>query len=247
MQRLSGNWTAAEKCLRSLLALCLCGILLVCLGGCAGNLFGASGSSGDATEKMIAYLDNKYDDTFTYSEPFGGGIGATTKQIYVKSKKFPKANVWAEYSDEDGKEVFSDNYVSVKYEDNVRSLLQHMLNSVAGCDVLLWYDIGSKGWPNHFTDKTTLSEYISSVDAGIGFVAVVPDTYVLDKEKFDARLLQAAQGEKIEIRGGTVYFAQTADQYTDPDSLSTRELDSIPQLVFSTSTNSSADPVFEWK
>lgn len=176
-------------------------------------------------DKMVAYMNDKYDDHFEYSAPFGGGPGATSKQIIVSSEKYPEARVWVQYYEQDGKETFTDNYVSYKYEEQTRDLLEKLLTEAFHGSATLFYKVGSKGTVNQFTEQTTFEEYISDIKAKIGFQACV----LLDTSEPDTKLLKKAWEETIWPCGlaafGTIYFTDNAETFNEVSHLSLKEFD----------------------
>lgn len=157
-------------------------------------------------DKMVAYMNDKYDDHFEYAAPFGGGPGAGSKQIIVSSEQYPQARIWVQYYEQDGKEVFTDNYIDYKYEEQTRAFLQELLEQVFQARVVLRYDIGSKGTVNDFNDETTFEAYISDIRSDIGFQACV----LLEEDGVRAQEYEQKLKEAIESAGliafGTIYF-----------------------------------------
>lgn len=207
--------------------ICLSLILLLGVVGCMRTESNA--------DKMVAYMNEKYDDRFEYAAPFGGGPGATSTQITVKSEKFPDAEIWVEYYTENGKDVFADNYVDYKFEVETRDLLQKMLEEAFECDVILGFGVGTKGTRNSFTDETTFEDYIGSVDAYIGFNAVVRyGSEIENKDQIEERFLSVLDSYGI-IANGSVYFAQTDETFKAFDTLSAAQQDSLKCLSFNMS------------
>lgn len=164
-------------------------------------------------DKMVAYMNNKYDDHFEYSAPFGGGPGATSKQIIVSSEQYPEARVWVQYYEQDGQEVFTDNYIDYKYEEQTRVFLQDLLEQVFQSRVVLRYDIGTSGTVNDFNDGTTFETYISDIRSDIGFQACV----LLERDDFSTLEFEKKLKEAIKSTGliafGTIYFTEDAEIY----------------------------------
>lgn len=176
-------------------------------------------------DKMVAYMNDKYDDHFEYSAPFGGGPGATSKQIIVSSEQFPEAQIWVQYFERDGKEIFTDNYISYKYEEQTRNLLEDLLTEAFHSNVALFYNVGSKGTVNQFTEQTTFEEYISDIKAKIGFQACI----LLDVSELDTNLLKKEWEDTIRSCGlaafGTIYFTDNVGEFNEVSDLTLEEFD----------------------
>ena len=197
-------------------------------------------------EKMISHMNEKYNDHFEYIAPFGGGAGTTSTQILVKSQKFPDAQIWVEYRDDAKNLVFIDNYVSYKYEEQVRKMLADMLAEVFGENVKFHYCVPSKGVPNNFDEDTTLMEFCGSNDAQLTFNAVVSSEYALT----DTDLIEKAFTKALSTRGivvdGYTYFSRNAEEYQSFTDLSSDTLAQMPLFLFYMATPTIFD-AREWR
>jgi hypothetical protein len=184
------------------------------------------------TDKMVAYMNAKYNDHFEYSAPFGGGAGATSTQIIVKSEQFPNAQIWVECYTRDGKDAFADNYVDYKYEQQTKEALTSMLNDVFKCDSKLTFGVGTKGSRNNLSNTTTFAEYIGDRDSQVGFSAVISNAYA----NVDTATIEAALKSNLRENGitvyGTIYFPVESSQFDDWESLPTSIISTLPNLYF---------------
>ena len=132
----------------------LCFMMIFLLTGVTGCM----NNKESVVDKMVSYMNEKYDDHFEYSAPFGGGPDATSTHIIVSSEKYPEAEIWVEYYTKDSNEIFADNYVSYKYEEQTRNALQNLLEDVFDSEIKLRYGVGSKGSVNDFTNNTSFKQ-----------------------------------------------------------------------------------------
>jgi hypothetical protein len=195
-----------ERKVRGFVVCLVLGVLLVGVGGCSRVLDGGAGDG--ATEKMLAYMHAKYDDRFEFVSPFGGGVSkSTASQIVVRSEKFPDASIHVFHDVRDGEDVFEDNYVEIRYEDETRAALEEILRGAfSGKDVLVEYSVGSGHLSAAFTDETTFEEYAGSRAVLIGFSArvAVGDSEV-DRAAVEAALEQAFVARGV-VASGSVSF-----------------------------------------
>ena len=169
------------------------------------NTFNVNAKS--AHDKMLNYMNEKYDDEFTYKSPFGGSVGIDAWQIIVSSKKYPNADVWVEYLIEDGKEEFYDNYIDYKYEEQTREYLQKLLKESFGEEIRLVYNVGSGGTRNMYDAKITFEEYIKGRDNPICFSADInTELYDLNQEKIISEITNAFIVENNMRVVGKLYF-----------------------------------------
>lgn len=205
----------------------LCFMMIFLLTGVTGCM----NNKESVVDKMVAYMNKKYDDHFEYSAPFGGGPDSTSTQIIVTSEKYPEAEIWVEYYTKDSNEIFADNYVSYKYEEQTRELLQTLLNDVFHSNVKLQYGVGTKGTVNNFTDRTSFEEYASSPASRIGFRAFVMD---------DGMAISIAENELKEaiensgfVLSGLIFITDDATCFETAFDLSPKELSQVMQMQIS--------------
>ena len=197
-------------------------------------MMGASGcmNRNSTADRMVAYMNEKYDDHFEYAAPFGGGPGAVSKQIIVTSEKFPKAQVWVECYEKDGREIFADNYVSYKYEEQTRAALYRLMEDAFHCEAAVFYGVGTKGTANDFTENTTFAEYSSSIQADIGFQAcVLRKTSEDDADTLKSDLKKAVESAGLTVFG-TIYFTDDPGSLDGFSKLPLKDLDLLDQIHF---------------
>lgn len=202
-------------------------------------------SKESTTEKMVAHMNDKYDDHFEFSAPFGGGPGAATKQIIVKSELFPDAQIWVEYYVQDGKDVFVDNYLDYKFEQQTRDVLQELLEDVFDGGVILSYNVGTAVTPNTFSDATTFKEYSSSPESNIGFNAVVSQNQEISDEFIESRILKVLMDSGV-IASGSIYFSINESTFKPLSKLNFEERHSMRRFSFGMSSLDSFD-FYEWR
>ena len=209
-------------------AMIFCMMILLVTGvtGCMNNKV-------SAVDKMVAYMNEKYDDHFEYSAPFGGRTGGTAIQIMVVSEKFPDADIIVTYSPNLDK--YSDNYTNYKYEQVTFEILKEILSNVLETEFLLTYK-ASLLPSSDFSDETTVETYISQIGSYIQFVAIVDKDYQIeDKDVFLDKLEAELEKHSI-LAQGRIYFAQTASQFTEFEKLDSDALDAMPRLYFTMTT-----------
>lgn len=78
----------------------------------------------------IKYLNDKYDDTFTYYQTYGGKSFLESEkslEIVCTSEKYPGMYVTAQYSLD--RKTIQDNYISVKYSQQLDEKVSEILTS----------------------------------------------------------------------------------------------------------------------
>lgn len=195
-------------------------------------------------DQMVNHMNEKYEDHFTYSAPFGGGTGGTARQILVTSEKYPDAEIVVTYSPED--DSYSDNYVEHKYEQQTYELLEEILSSAVKTDILLHYKVGYHGTTDFFSNETTFEEYVSNVESRIRFVAIVKEDYVIgDREEF-LQILEKEFSKHHMLAHGQLYFAGNSSQFVNFSQLDVDILETMLWLRFRVSSDGTFS-IIEWR
>lgn len=129
---------------------------------------------------VLAALEAKYNDRFTVTDSYGGGIGVSSKAVHVRPEKHPDWTVSVRYDADGDGTVFYDNYTQIRFYEETEALLEDVLDEVFGTEVLLSYSVDEAATVNSFTDETVFGEFISDSRAGIEFCAVVSNEFAAD-------------------------------------------------------------------
>ena len=168
--------------------------------------------------KMVDMMNKKYpDDRFKYYGPFGGGAGADSKTIVVNSEKYPDQRIYVRYYNKDGNEVYTDNYMSIVYEDQTRKKISGILDGLSKT-FRLFYDTDDYACPNS-DGPISFEEYIADKKSNIGFTAIVIASDI-NRAEIEKLLRDGFENGRI-CCYGTVYF---------DNSVSENELNGIPYL-----------------
>lgn len=152
------------------------GLLLIpaiAMGGCRMN-------SESPRAAVLAALEEKYDDKFTVTDSYGGGIGVSSKALHVQPDGHPDWTVAVQYDTSGDGTVFYDNYTQLRFFDETEDLLRELLDEIFGTEVFLSYTVNEAATVNSFTEETTFEEYIRDPRAGIEFRAVVSNEFAAD-------------------------------------------------------------------
>lgn len=153
--------------------------------------------------QILQYMNEKYtDDTFVYEGPTGGGAGADMKSIIVSSRKYPGKKIYAHYM-ADRTPAYTDNYLSVAYEQETKARIAEVLDRALACEYLLIYDISRFACPNP-DGMMDFEAYIGSSESCIGFTVVAKEK-VTDQAAFETALKQAIIAAGI-CCDATIYF-----------------------------------------
>lgn len=80
-------------------------------------------------EEAVSYMEEKYDESFTWIDPVDGQLGSSRKRGYVSSSNFPGEKILVE-GDRGEKETFRDNYVAYLQNAEACQELQTIASAV---------------------------------------------------------------------------------------------------------------------
>lgn len=144
-------------------------VIFLMIGACGCGMKGQ-----DKVDMMVSYINDKYsDDTFEYVSMSGGHLGSNTTKIIVKSEKYPDKEIRVICSEVNGKNVYSDTYLNVKFEDETYAFIRDALVGEFGENVYLKYIPDDTASFEHGSSSTTFAEYISDPSTYIYFSAAV--------------------------------------------------------------------------
>lgn len=143
---------------------------------------------GSARNRTLDYLNSKYDDVFTFSDNVGGTFDSDKREFLFTSEKFPNKSIWAAYYD-DG--TFVDNYVNIKYEEQVESLYSSILAKIfPGQDFYIEKEMNtSRTCVDNSSNELTFAEFIKQPKACLQVVAYIDiSNCTFDKEEVVRKL-----------------------------------------------------------
>jgi hypothetical protein len=181
-----------------------------------GSLLGSGSRRVSLDDRMMEYINGRYDDGFTYDGPQPNTTNtATTRRILVVTERFPDEYITVFYNkSDDGEEVFNDNYLYFVYREQTIEFLKGLLGDILGHDFKLFYALPASVHSEKLPDGTTFEQYISSDLSMIGFTAVVAPGYELaDGDSLIQRFKEALSANGIVDINGLIYFTDDPDDY----------------------------------
>ena len=128
-------------------------------------------------ERVLAYMSERYQDSFTCPVYYGGYPGTPVHQYYLNAEKLGDAAVKVEVlRSGTPREKYLDNYMGLVFEPQLKEEMTELLAEnfcVAEEDIYLMMDPSALGLSDHWTPETTYEEYCADPSAGIYFRAVI--------------------------------------------------------------------------
>lgn len=157
-------------------------ILMMGVSGCMNN----SDIKKTSSNELVDYMNEKYDDEFSFKAPFGGGAGASSKQIIVSSKKYPEYDIWVEYSYDD--DSYNDNYTDYRFIDEYEKVLSKDISNLLNCETKVKREIATSGSYTEFANDITFDEYMNTEKQFSDFTAVIMISDSVDKKIIEDKL-----------------------------------------------------------
>lgn len=182
-------------------------ILITVTGVCGCDMKGQ-----DKVDMMVSYINDKYsDDNFEYVSMSGGHLGSNTTKIIVRSEKYPDKEIRVICSDVDGKNIYSDTYLNVKFEVETYEFIRNALVGEYGDNVYLKYVPDDTASYENGSSSTTFAEYISDPSTYIYFSAAVVGT--VDDEEATLNKIKSIFADAV--FSAHIYFVDTNDSLSD--------------------------------
>lgn len=202
-------------------------ILMLGVTGCMATNNNYANKQGSVREKMIAYMENKYNDTFLYVDSFDGGFDKNKKDIILSSEKI-SGEIYVGYKKENGIETYSDNYTQLRFESETKNLVDDLLTQVIGKETIVTHRI--KRSNNNFNETTSFEEFLKSDASAVCFYAVVSPKYeVEDFEKLKTTIKETFE-ERFSNCSINIYFALSEEDFMRFDDLSSWKKDEMKKL-----------------
>ncbi|MCL2048444.1 MAG: hypothetical protein FWG87_06920 [Defluviitaleaceae bacterium] len=158
-------------------------ILLVAMLCCLSLLGGCSSmeQQQDANSAALAYLERKYGEPFTYHSPWGDSMSGT-REFWTTCESFPDQRVLVQVENyrQSGR-IFRDNYLAVKYQEQVVDFFQNLTASVLG-ETNIFYKVIDEGASTDLSANATFAEYLADGHAPIIVTAEVRASNFISKE-----------------------------------------------------------------
>ena len=213
--------------------------LMIGVSGCMDNSFDDKKTS---SNELVDYMNGKYDDTFSYKAPFGGGVGADSKQILVLSEKYPEYDIWVEKSATNSE--YNDNYTDYKLKSAVEEIFLHQLEEIFNRKAFVVRNIQTSGSYARYDSKTTASEYLNTPEQNIGFSAVIAGYDFSKREQAEKKIVHVFENYKANIYG-SVYFIEKEE---DVNTFFNKELTEQQKYPYVKINKMNSDVVeFNWR
>ena len=165
-------------------------------------------------DRMVSYMNEKYDDKFEFITAYGGSLGSNVRRITVSSEKYPGKEISVRCILENDNEIYSDNYIGVKYEEQTRELIRSILQSCYGQEVFLIYRVNNLAMPPSFTADMSFDEYKAESGAAVTFTAIVKYGLTGTAKEEAAAVLKKKIMDAGLYCSGTVYFASDIEDFS---------------------------------
>lgn len=166
---------------RILLSSILCVIIMI---GGTGCMF-ENRTKQDVNELALEYLEQKYGETFEYYAPAGSSYTGT-RTFLAKCDSFGDKYILVQitnYKDDENREIL-DNYIAVKYENEVRKSLKTNADDVFGSS-RIFYEASGRVLSSDLSSDASLEEYYGCREGMINAVIALNEIDYKDTEQIE--------------------------------------------------------------
>lgn len=203
--------------------------LLVGIGVCA-VILGLTGCTNARIQRTINTLEKKYGETFTYHGARSGMVATDGLVIYLVAEDYPDTPFWVQNKWVNGKQVITDGFMGVKYEEETKQLLQKVLEEVAGEPVIVGYSRITTAMPEGASGDMTFEEYVSLPSSKIRFHVITRRqcNSEAEQEELEKKLEEAFVEQGICSVNGRVYFDNGEGHF---DELQNGEINTVQYII----------------
>ncbi|MBO4495980.1 MAG: hypothetical protein J5752_09015 [Clostridiales bacterium] len=168
-----------------------------------------------SVKDAIAYMEDRYDDTFTYLEdyddhqPTGGSY-----DLYLKSKKFPDEKVYLRIIRSGDGFRYVDNYIAIKYCDETREAIEEIATTVYGNNFNLLCDPGpSTALSAEKDPDMSLQEFWLTKEADLACCLKIAPEYGDTNSEAELDQIEELIKEKKMCIRFSIYYTKDQDFY----------------------------------
>ena len=180
------------------------------------GVVGVSGCMSEVTieERMKAYMEEKYGDSFEVAGPVESSLGSGRIYRIMTSDQYPDQEVLVCFQKDEARGIFLDNYVALKYQTQAAKRFEEVCTQVWPETKIHTEQVpGRTVLPEAFGPETTLEEYTSWPGNDDYYNVFVRQRKGLSEAESDSQLLrQALESAKMAVRI-YLYYGEDQDQY----------------------------------
>jgi len=169
-------------------------------------------------ERMMKYINERYDDTFTFLQIYENHPSYRKREILVTTEKYPGEYIHVQYIEKEEGDFYNDNYLYFKYRDQAIEALHEVFDGVLDYDFKFFYE-GNPGVDMDTIDAdATFDEYISNTASNLRFTVVVAPGYSIgEPDVFEKRIIDAFASQGMVILSASIHFCDDPDVYEELD------------------------------
>jgi hypothetical protein len=204
-----------KKTLIRVICLMMSTIIMIGVSGCMSS---NSKSAKFSVDEILQYMSEKYGEEFTYLEPIDSNQPtATSLSIFVESANYPNKKIYAKCiaSDNGSEKRFSDNFISIVYEDATKELLTNITTSVYP-DAKINYELSETSASTYSGDgRMTFEEFLSKTASSISYAFILPPEHDNTIYKEESKKLFELFKKNNVVCSVTIAYAEDDMQFED--------------------------------
>lgn len=175
-------------------------------------LLGVDGCTGSREEEMLAYMEEKYGESFEMIGSYAGQIGKDYTMALVRSFNRPQDQVLVRLMQQNDEEVYQDNYLAYLLKEKIEAILAESAREIYGeCKVI--YKVPYLVFPADFGPDMSAEAFLKQPEAKVQ-IFIYPKSGCEDQKK-DLETLEALIFQKGYRISGVVSYPQSEEMYQE--------------------------------
>lgn len=169
-----------------------------------------------SVDEILQYMNQKYDENFIYVEPKDADQPkAYSLSIFLKNEKYPERLILAEcrLTDVNGEKSFSDNYYSVKYEEQTRELFTQISKNVFPNSKTRYIVERNVSTSNDKESVNSFEDYLSLESSFLSFTVLVEPEHKLDTKEQELQSLCDLLKQKKIVCSVKIVYSNDNEQF----------------------------------
>lgn len=165
---------------------------------------------GENENKMLEYMKQKYKESFTELETYGGQFGKDYSMLRIKGDKFKADGILVRKAGKDGQYLYQDNYLAYLLREQIEQRMKELAEPVFGaCKV--FYKIPEIVFPAEFSADMELENFLKHSWSMIRIYLYIKDDSLKKNDQMEKFCMLLK--EKEYLAGGVISWSLNENYY----------------------------------
>ena len=166
----------------------------------------------------IHQMEKRYGEEFTFKRSVTYLEAPDGLEFYVEADDYPNRLIRVQVKWIKGKQVVTDSFLGVKFEQETEELLKKTLEETLNAEVYVAYSGDPRAMPEGASSDMTLEEYVQLPSSSIGFYAIIErQCSEDDKEELEMMIEESFIEHGICCIRGRIFFDNGEGHFDEID------------------------------